>query len=230
MIKILVADRDIQQNLSSLKNIFHEENIFIKETHTEDETFNSYININPDVLILSTFFNGLKTSILIDKISNNAIDKSKSNIVLTTNNSNELLDFPNISKVYRIILKPVVDTVLIETIRRIYIENSQKELDEYELDVLLVKLNINRNSYGGEFLSEAIRQCYYFPFLLRKLDKVLEKISAKYGVTKENARSCIRNVLNSINIEQYNFFDKNKTITPKYFLNTVVSYLHTKKQ
>lgn len=238
MIKILVADRDIQQNLNSLKNISLDKKLFIKETYTEDETYNSYIDINPDVLILSTFFNGLKTSLLVNKISDNINEKQKSNIVLTTNNSQELLNFDNISKVYRIILKPIVDTVLLETIQRIYIENNIKKLAENDIDVLFLELNINRNSNGGEFLAEAIKQCFYFPFLLKKFDTVLEKISIKYGVTKENVRSCIRNTLTSLNLRKnnlfaypiYNHFDKSRNITPKYFLYTVVSYLNSKKQ
>ena len=112
-----------------------------------------------------------------------------------------------------------------------------EDLTLYELDFLLLHLNFNLKSNGTRYIESAIIQCYYYPTLLCSLDGIFNIIAKQYNTTSETVRDGMRSALNPLNNSRIyehphpltKLFDINRNITPKYFLETIVTYLLMKK-
>ena len=141
-------------------------------------------------------------------------------------------------KIYSFFDKPLDLKGISNTIKQIRDENKYDEFDEDYLNKLLFSLRIIVGSYQSDILVEAIRECYEYPKLLGNFDSLLSLLSYKHNnMDTETIRNAIRSSLNDLNkyrdrLEEHpivKMFEPDKNISPKAFLEIIVSYMHAQK-
>ena len=234
MVKVLVADENIEETNKCCQYLSYNE----PKLDTGIETLNKYNRMKANILILNSHFSDINSTEIVDRLSSTAYERKNSNILLTINNAKEQLNFFNTEKIYGFFSKPLDLEKIFNAIKQIQNDNNFDDLDEDFLNKLFLGLYITVGSFHTEILKEAIEECYKYPYLLDNFDLVLSILSNKhYSMTTEDVRNAIRSALHKLNIhkEKLNshyiarMFEPNKNITPKQFLEVVVSYLHIKK-
>ena len=174
---------------------------------------------------------------IIDKLSITLADKRNSNIILTAK-KNENLQISNNAKIYRTFydLENVDD--LTPAVNELYSCSEYEELTDSEIDTeLFIPLKISPSTSGADYLREAIKECYYFPYSDETLTYIFTTIGEGKKLSKEAIRSRIRSSLENLNLHKKEIdhpimkkFDLKQNITPKDFLEKAVSYFHTEKR
>lgn len=237
MIRVLVANEDIEQNSCCCQFLSNDKNLSIDSTFTGLSTINNYFETKPDVLVLDSNISDIHYTQIINKLSVEIKEKQNINTIVTISDFEQKNYLEDVAKVYKIFYKPLDYKKLLETINLIKYETSIPELTISELDYLLMRLNFSVFSNGTYFIKSAILQCYYYPDYLKSLDNILNLIAYQYNVTTKTVREGIRSALIPLNNRiTYNksepllkIFDSSRNITPKYFLETIVTYLRFKK-
>lgn len=83
MVKILIADTDIQRNSASCQFLANEKGFKIESTNDGSSTIKKYLEIEPNIFILDSNFTDIKTLEIIDRLSISPIEKRKKNTILT---------------------------------------------------------------------------------------------------------------------------------------------------
>lgn len=239
MTKVLVANENKRQNIAYCQYLTNDTKLTVMATNSGLDTLNKYLEINPNILILDSYFKDITSVEIIDRLSILKDEKQKCNIILTANSKKEQLAFLDVAKIYKILQKPFDYQHLLDTVIQLDNENKYEKLDEMNLHLLFLNLDLNVTSEGVIFLKDAIKECYYFPNLLGHLDKVLNLVAYKHHIKPETVRSAIRTTLKPLNLYDYthspnslvsSLFDTTRNISPKYFLDVVVPYLRIKNQ
>ncbi len=158
---------------------------------------------------------------------------------MTLNSKREKSDFVNVVKIYSFLNKPLDLKEVSNTITQIKSENNYDEFDENYLNKLLISLRIIVGSYQSSILVEAIKECYEYPKLLSNFDELLSLLSFKHNdLDAETIRSAIRSCLNDLNRYReklkdnpiVRMFEPDRNISPKAFLEIIVSYMHAHKK
>lgn len=158
---------------------------------------------------------------------------------MTLNSKREKSDFVNVVKIYSFLNKPLDLKEVSNTITQIKSENNYDEFDENYLNKLLISLRIIVGSYQSSILVEAIKECYEYPKLLSNFDELLSLLSFKHNdLDTETIRSAIRSCLNDLNRYReklkdnpiVRMFEPDRNISPKAFLEIIVSYMHAHKK
>ena len=238
MVKILIADTDIQRNSASCQFLANEKGFKIESTNDGSSTIKKYLEIEPNIFILDSNFTDIKTLEIIDRLSISPIEKRKKNTILTISEPYKPFLIENVSKVYQFLYRPFDNEKLLNTINQMKLEFKVTDLTEEELNMYLLPLDFNVNSNGCHYLKSAIFQYYYYPHKFNSLDDLFLSVAFEYGITSREVRDGIRSALIPFNrYKNYNvskpimkFFDLTKDpITPKYFISTFVTYLRLKK-
>ena len=119
-------------------------------------------------------------------------------------------------------------------------EIEYEEISREEIDIFLFRLNINIGSNGADYLRSAIFYCYYNFDAFKSLDGIYDFVATQYNVPTDSVKYAIRSALipfnnwyqldKNNNNKLYSIFDRSRqTISPKYFVEAIVSYLHYKK-
>ena len=77
MVKILIADTDIQRNSASCQFLANEKGFEIESTNDGSSTIKKYLEIEPNIFILDSNFTDIKTLEIIDRLSISPIEKKK---------------------------------------------------------------------------------------------------------------------------------------------------------
>ncbi len=236
--KILMASSDINYNNFCCTFLIYE----IEKSTTGLDTLNKYLKIEPDILILDSIINDINYIDIIDKISIfNKNGKNKCNIILIINNQNDKLSLYNTAKIYQIFTKSHDLKHLLENIELMLSEFSIPILTEKEINLLLTKLNFSLSSKGTKYIKSAITHCYYSQYsenTFCSLKELFEIVANEYDTTIETIRDGIRSSLIPLNTYRefidsqsiLKLFNNYRNITPKYFIETVSTYFHIKKQ
>lgn len=236
-LKVLVANENTMQNSLYCAYLSNDKDLEILSTKDGSSTLNTYIKIRPSILILDSIFSDLKYTDILNKLTNLDDEKMKCNTIITINNVKEQLLLENAQKVHSIFQKPINFEKLSQTLNLMKKEIKYKEINPEELDLLLFKLNLNIGSNGYNYLRTAIFYCYYNLDAFKSLDGIYDFVASQYNVDIKTVKSGIRGALIPLNNNYqpdsthhnklYNIFDKSrKIITPKYFLEAFVTYLH----
>ena len=218
MLKVLVADENIDESKKCCEFLSNNKSVFkTASSNTGIDTLNKYHQMKTDILILNSHFSDIKSTEIVDRLSNTSCERKNSNILLTINSIKEQLEFKNTVKIYGFFPKPLNFEKLLNSLNQLY----------------------NDNIYNTtEILKEAIKECFCYPYLLDNFHKLLEILSAKhFPMTTEDIRNSIRRSLHRLNLNKnklagqkiVKMFDPRKNISPKAFLEVIVSYLHTQK-
>lgn len=237
MQKILIANQNVEQNSQFCQYLLSNDKRFEVIGATDGiTTLNKYHEIKPDVLVLGSYFVDMNCIEIIDRLSSTIEEKKNCNTILTANSKDKKLLLTNIAKVYKIIYDSFNFKDIFNTICELCSYNQYEQLNEFDVDLLLLRLKINLNSIGSDYIREAIIQCYYYPYLLKSLDDVFSLLSIKYAKTTDAIRSSFRTALEYLNTHRnmiehpiIKYFMTDNNITPKMFLEIVVLYLHIQK-
>jgi len=158
MIKVLVADDNVELNMTLSKYLAKEKDIKVVDmTLDGEETINSYSINNPDVLVLDMNMpkkNGIE--ILTDLNQLNEQEKNKCNVIILSGSfSNFMPEIAN--KVFRIYTKPCEFKTILNSVREIYKNNTVIMPNYKEIcENLFLKLGFNLSSKGCELLIKSI--------------------------------------------------------------------------
>lgn len=239
MVKVLIADENVEQATQCCQYLSsHDHMLKLTSANTGVETLEKYNTLKTDILVLNSHFKDVKSTEIVDRLSSTRSERKKINIILTLNSKKEKLDFVNVVKIYSFFDKPLDLKSISNTIKQICSENKYDEFNEDYLYKLLFSLRIIVGSYQSNILVEAIKECYEYPKLLGNFDSLLSLLSYKHNeMDTESIRNAIRSSLNDLNkyrnkIQDHpilKMFEPDRNISPKAFLEVVVSYMHSQK-
>ena len=234
MLKILVANKDNTQN--SQYNKFLTENGYnVKSTFNRETTVKIYKELEPSILILDYKLTDITK--IIEEISFSPLERKKCNIILTANKNEKINELENVCKINRIFYKLINYAELLKQLELMKSEYELKDISEDELNYYLLPLNFSINSNGCNYLKSAILYCYYYPKAFNSLNDVYAVIANEYNVNFIEVKNSVRNAFIPLNNNRnrmkessiLKLFDDTRDITPKYFLDTFVTYLRIKK-
>lgn len=170
-------------------------------------------------------------------LSFSPIERKKCNIILTMNQKQKTYELKNVIKINQILYKPIDYSELLEKINLMKYELELKNISENKLNYYLLTLNFNINSKGCKYLESAIIHYYYSSQSFNSLDHLFSTVATEYNINSNEVREGIRCSLIPLNTYRNNIkenpilklFDETRNITPKYFLDTFVTYLKIKK-
>ena len=239
-LKVWVANENVEQSSLYCNYLTNDRDFDVISTKDGIETLNAYTQVRPSIFILDSFFSDLKYTDILDKLTNLDNERNKCNTVITVNNDKEQLLLRNAKKVHSILKKPIKYENFSETISLMKKEIEYEEISREEIDIFLFRLNINIGSNGADYLRSAIFYCYYNFDAFKSLDGIYDFVATQYNVPADSVKYAIRSALipfnncyqldKNNNNKLYTIFDRSRqTISPKYFLEAIVSYLHYKK-
>lgn len=235
MVRILVADENMKDNLECSRFLANDKNFKMESTRDGISTLNKYLEMQPNILILNSHFSDIDYTEIINRLSLLPNEKHKSNIILTVNNPEEQLLLKKCSKIYEIVDKPIDFDQMIEIVNSLALEFETPPLTIPELNLLLLQLDFNIKSKCTEYLKFAIMQCYYYPEKFSSLNNVFEIVAKEFDKEPQTIREAFRKSLEPLNAYRISnsnnpllkiFEDPTINITPKYFLDVFVNYLH----
>lgn len=231
MIKVLVAEDNIEQNIMLSNFLTKDEEIkLIGMTFNGLDTINSYISNKPDILILDIKIpkmNGIEVLNALDKIED---EKEKCNVILTTGELTEY--FPQkLNKVYALFSKPFDFNTLLHSIHQIYNNSKKTKPDPRKIcNEIFQKLGFDLFKLGTKLLEEAVIFSLGNPECSNNLYEIYKNLSKKTKIPPNKIKWKIDNTINSM----YRFTSK-KTIkevfcsydgrkpTTKYIIFLVIS-------
>lgn len=234
MLKVLVANSNENEN-QTISRLFSESNdISIINTYTGNETLKIYRERKPGISIIDTGFKDIPYKKIINDLSITYPEIKKCNFLLTTNSEQDTICFENCKRVYQIFEKPIDYDKLLEVVNELKPQYELKEINEFELNIMLIELNFHSSSEGTKYMREAIILSYYkYPESI-SLEEIYSKIAKQNGKTENEIRASVRSSLNTVNKSRVysnresilDRYDKNYNITPRDFLDTFVAHLH----
>lgn len=239
MVKVIVANENVEQVTECCQYLSNNDQM-IKTfyANTGIDALNKYNQMKADILILDSYFSDINSNEIIDRLSNTFNERKKTNIILTISSNNEQFSFDNVVKIYKFFTKPLDYKKIADTIEIMKNDNNYDILDENYLNKLLFSMKILVGSFQTEILKEAIIECYNFPYLLSNFDSVLSILSYKHNdMDNESIRTAIRTSLKELNKQKQNLckhpivkmFEPERNVSPKNFLEIMISYLHIQK-
>lgn len=199
MIKVLVAEDNIEQNIMLSNFLTKDESIkIIDMTFNGHDTLNSYISNKPDILILDTKIpkmNGIDVLNALDKIEG---EKEKCNIILTTGSSSECLP-QKLKKVYALFSKPFDFNTLLHSIHQIYNNNEKIKPDHRKIcNDIFQRLGFDLFKLGTSLLIEAVVFSLENPECSNNLYEIYKNLSQKTKIPPNKIKWKIDNAVNSM--------------------------------
>lgn len=234
MVKILVANQNVEQNTKLCQYLANDNNLKIIGTNDGISTLEQYHKIRPDIFILDTNLKDINYIDIIDKLSYDMNEKMNCNTILVSSIPNESLCITNTAKLY----KTFSDQFDFQDVSKTILEMSNYILDK-KIDRLFLKLKIPLRSNPSNRVRNALTKCYYCPELLENLNELFDLVGKDFKTTREGIRSSFRTALKPLNLykdkEQspfaiYKLFEKGEEVTPKRFLEISIYYLQNTKK
>lgn len=238
MLKVLVANKHTDENLTFCKILSQDKDIRIINSNTGIQTLNMYNNLNPQVLILDSGFddiNDMSYIEILDRLST-VFERNKCNILITLDKPDDIISLTNVTKIWKIFKKPLNYDKLMKTI------NDMKNFFEFpilledDLDSILLDLNFHLGADGTKYMKTAIVECFYDKSLFHSLDNIYSIVAKTKNKTVKEIRDGMRSSL--IPLNKYGSYNTDNTLLhllsngnvgTKYFLEVFVTYLHELK-
>ena len=234
MIKVMVADDNIELNSLCCKFLTKDKNIKIVSSTTDGEkTLEEYNRLKPDLLLLDLDMpkkNGLE---IINNLSEDPYEKQKCNIIVISGNAPMRYDLLNTAKIYKIIPKPVDLQSVLEDINLFASElSTPQEITPKKIRDLLCELNIQPFSRSGKYVVYALEIVLDDPSILENIKDLYYKISkqtnSSYNAVKwgiRNSISLMNRLISTHDLRTiFRIYDNERNITPKYFFTMILEY------
>ena len=233
MIDILIADDDAVQT-EQLSNVLSKEKDFrvLKTSKDGIEALNDYIILKPTVFILDLDMPKMTGLEVIEKLSENSIFDSKTNIIVMSGSALFRSQINNPQKIKWIFTKPFNYDDLFNKIREIKKEEYLKENLDSDLNSLFINLDINPYTKGSTYLKNAISIAFYDINNIN-ITKIVKQIACINGFSNSDSiQSSMDKTVNSLYFENVTdtklkkIFLGNK-ITTKDFISKAVYYINS---
>lgn len=181
MIEIMVADDNRELNSLCCKFLTKDKEIkIVSSTLDGEKTLEEYTRLQPDLLLLDLDMPKMNGLDIINKLSEDPLEKQKCNIIVISGNTIMRNDLQNTAKIYKIIKKPVDLCSVLEDIKLFENELTyHEEYSEKRLRDLLSKLYIHPSSKCGKYVFEALKILFEDPGMLNKVKELYSKIAKK---------------------------------------------------
>ena len=236
MFTILLADKNIK-NLKNLENyLLNDFSVSVISETTVEATISTYDALNPDILLITSNFANKGCDKILRTISNNSEEINNSNVIISVDDKNEILDLKKYPKIYKIFYTPMTYPRLSNLIKEYAISHNLviRDVSWACLYKLFEKLNFRMSASGTKYLMYAVQECFKDYSLLEKdLNYIYDHIAKNFNTTS-SIRSSIRSSLRQFNREidkidvkeLFLRFKDRGNISPRYFLDVVTSYLY----
>lgn len=233
MLKILVSDRNLQENKNCCEYLANDKSLDVISTNSGIATLNKYYETQPDILVINSNFEDMDYTEIINKLSTTSHERKNCNIIITLENSNEKIIFNFVAKLYKLMYLPLNYKEIKMTIEYYKIDNNIcDEPTNDNLTALFYKLNLYNELVGSKYLKYAIQKCYEKPELKSSLINLFNLISKEFEVSTESVRPAMRNALKSVNKYKddignkgiLKLFENEDYITPKNFIRIITDY------
>lgn len=233
MVKILIANQNIEQDLNLCQCLANFDGLKVVTTTNGLSTLEEYRKLRPDIFILHTNLKDINYVDIIDQLSCNKIEKNTCNTILISDVPNNSICITNASKLYKVFTeKPKIQELI-----NIILEMSDYALDK-KIDLFFLKTRVSLGSTPSDRVRDALTKCYYNNKLLSNINNVFDIIAEDHHTTRDGIRSSFRTALSRLNLykdkenqpfEIYKLFEKGEDVTPKRFLEIGSYYLKNKK-
>lgn len=229
MINIMIAE-DNEELSEITKTILSQNEDFniVNQTYNGIDTINSYLVIQPDILLLDIDMPKLNGIDVINFLCHYSLkEQCKCNILVVSAKVNSY-PLKDAAKVFRVIERPFDWDKFPQHIYDCY--NFQKLkyqpiLNENEINSTLLKLKFDMSHKGTKYLNEAISMVKESGVSTFLTDDLFEKIAKKHSTTRHRVKWNIQNSINSFYKlcgmktykEIFSDYDERKP-TPKYLI------------
>ncbi len=232
MVKILIAEDDIEINNTYKKFLTKDKDIQITSVFDGNDVLNYYFKNKPDILLLDLNLPNKSGIEIINQLSTIPEERKLCNVVIISGEITFREKLNNTSKIYKIIHKPLKLNELTNTITEMRL-NEEKTINENDFINLMLKLKFNLYSRGTTYLMDIIRICFDSPHLISNMDKLYELISIKYNISKIKTKWSVHSSLATMNkyissdllTSIFNIYDNERNLTPKYFISIMLNFL-----
>ncbi len=234
MLKVLVADEDVEECLDCCQFLSSNKNLDLIGVNTGITTLKKYRDITPNILVINSNFKDLNYIDIINELSNTSHERQNSNIILTVEN-NSKIELEYAAKLYKLFYFPIDYKKIKEGIEQYSLDKYIfYEPNEENLTALFYKLNLYNDFLGADYFKFAIKECYKNKNLLRSLKDLYNIISEEFNVSYNSIRPAMRYALISVNNYRklnwnkgiFKLFENEDEITPKNFIrNITIHYL-----
>lgn len=239
MLKILVADENVEENLNCCQYLASDKNFDVESVYSGISTLNKYKEIKPNVLVINSDFKDKCYTEVINELSGTSAERHICNIILTVEDNDQKIDLDFMARIYKLFYCPIDYRKIKTGIEQYNLDNVIfYEPSEQNLSALFYKLHLYNECIGATYLKYAIIQCYKNPTLLNSLNNIYALISVEFKVSYASIRPAMRNALNSVNKFRDSFgnkgifklFENEDSITPKNFVKNITTYYLRQKK
>ena len=234
MISLLIADdnKNFDINLfNSIKKNYKEISVVGISVNGLD-TYEKIKLFKPDIVLLDIKMPVLDGFQVIEKLVNEKITVPK--IILITAHYELLSSYNSSNLIYGILFKPINYYSLNRTLDSII---KEKNMDKFNTKInnILSNFDFNVNSKGYKYLVESIKACLNSPYLISNLEKRLYPyIASQFAEANpfkikwaiEKSINSMYRYTNKEILEK--FFPNSKKLSPRFFIETIISKLSPK--
>jgi len=244
MLKVLVADENLETNLDFCRFLANDKNLDVVSTSTGINTIDTYSKVKPNILVINSNFIDKSYTDIINELSTTSEGRNNCNIILTVE-ENAQLKFISMAKIYQVFH-------LMKNEKRPSHSKIKETIDQFNLDhyifyepnntnliSLFNKLKVYNDLPGADYLRTAIQECYNNPKLKDNLNEIYKIVSIKHNVSFDSVRPAMRRVLIPLNNyldsakelkDDFILFEEDKSASIKKFIRIITDeYLKTKK-
>lgn len=234
MIKILIGNENATDNFNLSQFLSNDKKYIIENTYDGISTFNKYIEINPDILILNSNFSDMDYVEIIDHLSLLVDKNNNSNIILIVNNFEEVLKLNDCSKICYILKSTYKFEDISKLVESLALKFKKPELTVEVLNIYLAQLCFAPKSICTEYVRTAILHCYKHPESFTSLQDIYKIVAEIHLTHPKTIREGIRKALQPLsNYTRFNtsnlilqiFESENEIVTPTSFFNKFMAYL-----
>ncbi len=229
MISLLIADdnKNFDINLFNfIKKVNNKINILGIAVNGLD-TYEKIKSLKPDVVLLDIKMPILNGFQVIEKLIEENINMPK--IIVVTAHYDLLSSYKCLNSIYGIFFKPINYNSLIKFLNTIIEEENYSNINDDIINVLS-NFDFNIKSKGYKYLIECIKACRNSPYLINNLErKLYPHIASQFMIANPSkVKWSIEKSLNSMyrytdNKILEKFFPNSKKLSPKYFIETIIS-------
>lgn len=239
MLKVLVADENLEANLNCCQFLANDKNIDVISASSGIKTLNKYHENQPHILVINSDFDDIRYTEIINELSATSQERKNCNIILTVKNNTRKLELDFMSKIYKLFYYPINYDEIKKGIEQFTLDNIIfYEPNEDNLRGLFYKLNLYNEHDGADYLKHAIIQCYNNPKLLRSLNGIFDLVSKDFRVSYGSVRPAMRTALKTVNDLRkksenkglFKLFENENSITPKNFIRIITTYYLKQKK
>lgn len=240
MLKVLVADKNLEANLDCCRYLANDKNLDVISTSSGISTLNKYHEFQPNVLVINSNFNDIAYTEIINELSSTSQERNNSNIILTAEDSNILFEMEYAAKIYKFFKFPLDNKKIKDGIEQYNLDKFLfYEPSDENLTSLFYRLNLYNDFEGADYFKFAIKECYKRPKLMNSLNCIYDEIAKEFKVSYKSVRPAMRKALISVkdyrkfkgNQGIFKLFENEDDITPKNFIRIItIHYLKQKNK